>query len=261
MQKVVGSNPISRLPRLIRPAGKDGRGASPSGTIRPTSLGGCEASSCSAHFVARNGRLRWRIHRLHDAERDPPRREATAQGGLHPLGDAICKNHQSRTRDLESQTIDLGRIDTRAKAHRVAVLFRQQSENLRTETGELQALKTPPADAGTVGPILGLVRAKVDVLSEWAKAYDDHDTAEIQGSPGANRPRHQPTSEGSPGVWIRGLRRGEAGTVARLASRPAPWRSGYAAACKAVYTGSIPVGASGRKPCYWRGFSSSAQLS
>src|SRR6478752_3711280 len=30
-------------------------------------------------------------------------------------------------------------------------------------------------------------------------------------------------------------------------SGPAPWRSGYAAACKAVYTGSIPVGAS-RKP-------------
>jgi hypothetical protein len=27
-------------------------------------------------------------------------------------------------------------------------------------------------------------------------------------------------------------------------SAPAPWRSGYAAACKAVYTGSIPVGAS-----------------
>jgi hypothetical protein len=26
----------------------------------------------------------------------------------------------------------------------------------------------------------------------------------------------------------------------------APWRSGYAAACKAVYTGSIPVGASAR---------------
>ena|SRR5690242_20435704 len=25
---------------------------------------------------------------------------------------------------------------------------------------------------------------------------------------------------------------------------PAPWRSGYAAACKAVYTGSTPVGAS-----------------
>jgi hypothetical protein len=28
----------------------------------------------------------------------------------------------------------------------------------------------------------------------------------------------------------------------------APWRSGYAAACKAVYTGSIPVGASRESP-------------
>ena len=32
--------------------------------------------------------------------------------------------------------------------------------------------------------------------------------------------------------------------VLRCAPPPAPWRSGYAAACKAVYTGSIPVGAS-----------------
>jgi hypothetical protein len=38
------------------------------------------------------------------------------------------------------------------------------------------------------------------------------------------------------------------GTVARLALRSAPWRSGYAAACKAVYTGSIPVGASEKSP-------------
>ncbi len=30
----------------------------------------------------------------------------------------------------------------------------------------------------------------------------------------------------------------------------ATWRSGYAAACKAVYTGSIPVVAS-EKPCKW----------
>src|SRR5215207_1841104 len=29
---------------------------------------------------------------------------------------------------------------------------------------------------------------------------------------------------------------------------PAPWRSGYAAACKAVYTGSIPVGALAESP-------------
>jgi hypothetical protein len=33
-------------------------------------------------------------------------------------------------------------------------------------------------------------------------------------------------------------------TAATLGHPPAPWRSGYAAACKAVYTGSIPVGAS-----------------
>ena len=31
--------------------------------------------------------------------------------------------------------------------------------------------------------------------------------------------------------------------VTRMGRAPAPWRSGYAAACKAVYTGSIPVGA------------------
>src|SRR5690242_2700023 len=35
-----------------------------------------------------------------------------------------------------------------------------------------------------------------------------------------------------------------------LRCRPsAPWRSGYAAACKAAYTGSIPVGASRRASC------------
>src|SRR5215216_3350699 len=35
---------------------------------------------------------------------------------------------------------------------------------------------------------------------------------------------------------------------ATLVDPPAPWRSGYAAACKAVYTGSIPVGASLPRP-------------
>ena len=33
---------------------------------------------------------------------------------------------------------------------------------------------------------------------------------------------------------------------------PAPWRSGYAAACKAVYTGSIPVGASHSRTAEYR---------
>ena len=38
--------------------------------------------------------------------------------------------------------------------------------------------------------------------------------------------------------------RARADLLLRLAPLSAPWRSGYAAACKAVYTGSIPVGAS-----------------
>ena len=38
--------------------------------------------------------------------------------------------------------------------------------------------------------------------------------------------------------------------ISRLVLKAAaPWRSGYAAACKAVYTGSIPVGASSDLPC------------
>ena len=36
--------------------------------------------------------------------------------------------------------------------------------------------------------------------------------------------------------------------LATLAPHTATWRSGYAAACKAVYTGSIPVVASGKRP-------------
>ena len=96
------------------------------------------------------------------------------------LGDVICKNHQSRTDDLERQTIDLGRLDSRHKAHRVAELLRQQGDNLAAEAQELQALEPRPADVGTVGSILGLVRSKADLIGKWAKAYDDLDTAGIR---------------------------------------------------------------------------------
>src|SRR5512133_1230901 len=48
----------------------------------------------------------------------------------------------------------------------------------------------------------------------------------------------------------KGGTRGSAVPDRRYARRAAPWRSGYAAACKAVYTGSIPVGASQGKPRY-----------
>ena len=41
---------------------------------------------------------------------------------------------------------------------------------------------------------------------------------------------------------------------------PAPWRSGYAAACKAVYTGSIPVGASPAGITAWAAAEATARL-
>ena len=96
------------------------------------------------------------------------------------LGDVICRNHESRTRDLESQTIELGHIDSKGKAHRVAGLLRQQSDNLAAEAQELRGLQSPTADVGTVKSILGLLRAKVDVLRGWASAYDDLNTAQIR---------------------------------------------------------------------------------
>src|SRR4051794_1397748 len=96
------------------------------------------------------------------------------------LGDVICKNHQSRREDLESQTVDLGRIDTRAKARRVAELLRKESDNLTAETEELRARQPPPPDPGTVGSVLALVREKARLIDSWAKAYDHLDTAEIR---------------------------------------------------------------------------------
>jgi hypothetical protein len=96
------------------------------------------------------------------------------------LGDVICKNHQSRTKDLESQTIDLGRLDSKDKAHRVADLLRRQGDNLAAEARELQALQAPPADISTVRSTLALLRAKADVIGRWGRAYDDLDTTQIR---------------------------------------------------------------------------------
>jgi hypothetical protein len=96
------------------------------------------------------------------------------------LGDVICKNHQSRREDLESQTIALGRLNSRDKAHQVAELLRQQRSNLVDEVQELQARQPPPEDVGRVRSILASIRAKADLIGEWAKAYDDLNVAEIR---------------------------------------------------------------------------------
>jgi hypothetical protein len=106
-------------------------------------------------------------------------RQPLSRADYIALGDVICKNHQSRREDLESQTIDLGRLNSEDKAHRVAGLLRQQSDNLRAEVQELRGLKPPSADIGTARSILSVVGAKAGVIDNWAKAYDDLDTAEI----------------------------------------------------------------------------------
>ena len=56
--------------------------------------------------------------------------------------DAICHNHRSRREDLESQANELGLLNSE-KAHQVADLLRQASDNLMAETQELQALHPP----------------------------------------------------------------------------------------------------------------------
>jgi hypothetical protein len=96
------------------------------------------------------------------------------------VGDVICRNHESRRQDLESQTVELGRLNSEGKAHRVADLLRQESDNLTAEVQELATLQPPPVDVGTAESILSLDRARASLIEHWAKAYDDLDTAAIR---------------------------------------------------------------------------------
>jgi hypothetical protein len=94
--------------------------------------------------------------------------------------DAICHNHQSRREDLVSQASDLGPLTSKAKAHRVAGLLREESSNRRAEVSELGDLPPPAADAAQVNEILELVRTEADVIDTWAAAYDELDAAAIR---------------------------------------------------------------------------------
>jgi hypothetical protein len=84
------------------------------------------------------------------------------------LADVICKNHQSRRGDLEPDDRLLGQIDTRAKARRVAVLLRQESDNLRAEIEELQT-RQRPLDAGSVIQSWRSSERR-RLIDSWAKA-------------------------------------------------------------------------------------------
>jgi hypothetical protein len=96
------------------------------------------------------------------------------------LADTICRNHQSRREDLESQASELGPLTSKEKARQIAALLRQESANRRKEVEELRVQQPPPADAGRVASILSLVGAEVSVLERWADAYDRADAEAIR---------------------------------------------------------------------------------
>jgi hypothetical protein len=96
------------------------------------------------------------------------------------VADTICRNHQSRREDLESQASDLGPLTSKEKARQIARLLRQESANRRSEVDELRGLQPPPADAEMVDTILSLVSAETGVIERWADAYDEADAAGVR---------------------------------------------------------------------------------
>ena len=94
--------------------------------------------------------------------------------------DAICRNHQSRREDLESQARELGPLTSKAQARQIADLLREESANRRAEVSELGDIDPPPADTAEVNEILELLRAEADVIDTWAAAFDDLDAAAIR---------------------------------------------------------------------------------
>ena len=94
--------------------------------------------------------------------------------------DAICRNHQSRREDLESQAGELGPLTSKSQAHQVANLLRKESANRRGEVSELEDLDPPPVDVAEVNEIVELVRTESDVIDTWAAGYDDLDERAIR---------------------------------------------------------------------------------
>jgi len=103
-----------------------------------------------------------------------------SRADLVGVADTICRNHQSRREDLESQARELEPIASPSDARRVAALLRQEADNRRAEARELAALPSPPTDVAPVAPLLSLIRAQADVLEHWARAYDHLDQAAIR---------------------------------------------------------------------------------
>ena len=162
MQKVVGSNPISRSASI---ASLDWvRRLALVLALIPVVAAGCGGGSTET--TTRAG------PQLHGGP--------LAKADFIDLADAICRNHQSRREDLESQATDLGRLNSEGKAHAIAALLRQESSNRKAEVQELEALQPPSGDVTRVGSILSLVRAETTLIDKWAEAYDDLDAEAIR---------------------------------------------------------------------------------
>jgi hypothetical protein len=96
------------------------------------------------------------------------------------LADVICRNHQSRREDLESQAGELGPLTSKEKARRIADLLREESANRRAEIGELGDLQPPAADEAEVNEFIELIHTEATVIDSWAAAYDDLDEPAIR---------------------------------------------------------------------------------
>jgi hypothetical protein len=108
------------------------------------------------------------------------RTEAPSRADYIALADVICKNHQSRREDLESQARELGPLTSKAKAREAGALLRKEADNRRAEVGELRGLQLPAADAATIHSILSLVGAETNMLDRWAAAYGRLDERAIR---------------------------------------------------------------------------------
>jgi hypothetical protein len=106
--------------------------------------------------------------------------EPSSEADYIAVGDAICKNHQSRREDLESQAGELGPIVSAGQAHRIAALLRKESANRLAEVRELEALPTHSAGDATAASVFPLIRAEAKVIEDWAGAYDDLDRRRIR---------------------------------------------------------------------------------
>ena len=96
------------------------------------------------------------------------------------VADAICRNHQSRREDLESQADAVGPLSSPARARRVAGLLRKEADNLREEAQEVEDLSPPQVGRTKAESVVQAIRGRADAIEHWARAYDRPDERAIR---------------------------------------------------------------------------------